>query len=294
MPNFLILGAGKAGTTALFSYLRQHPRVFLPERKEMRFLSGMKPNFQGPRAEGFNASIITSVEEYKRFFANVDGADRVGDISPDYLYYHESTIRNIKRYFDDPPKMIIVLRSPITRAFSHYCMVLRDGSEPLSFEAALEAEPERIAQNWDILWHYGSLGYYYQSVSRFKAEFGDRLLILIYEDYPDISLALPQICDFLGIDSSFPFVVRARFNISGVPRSRFIYDLSHRPFPGKDLIKLAVPRTMRERCRSFFDRRMLVRLKMPEEVRAQLRERYRDDVGAVSELLRRDLGFWLR
>ena len=88
MPNFLIVGAARCGTTSLYQWLRQHPEIYIPNKKECRYFSKMPKNFKGPGDEKVNNSIIHSFSEYESLFDEVKDEKAIGDISPDYLFYY--------------------------------------------------------------------------------------------------------------------------------------------------------------------------------------------------------------
>src|SRR3712207_923366 len=100
MPNFLIIGAMKSGTTSLHYYLKQHPDVFMPPVKEQDFfaLEGKKLNFNGPEGPAFinrmiRQNSITNIEEYRAAFRGVSNERAVGEASPVYLYSHQAPSR---------------------------------------------------------------------------------------------------------------------------------------------------------------------------------------------------------
>src|SRR5215510_6296020 len=88
LPNFLGLGAAKAGTTSLHYYLQQHPEVYLPTWKELRFFAydGQPPNYHGPGDKKSNQRTTTTLEVYSTYFAAVTREKAIGEVSPVYLY----------------------------------------------------------------------------------------------------------------------------------------------------------------------------------------------------------------
>ncbi len=116
LPDFLIVGAAKSGTTSLQHYLVNHPEIFLNEKKELRFFSGLENNYVGPDDDIINKIVTLTISEYKRYFKLAKQNQKIGDISPDYLARYRQSIKNIKKYLDDP-KIVIILRNPVTRAF---------------------------------------------------------------------------------------------------------------------------------------------------------------------------------
>ena len=109
LPNFLILGAVKSGTTSLFYYLNQHPDIFIPPRKEGRFFSQMPGNFEGPGAD-YQNDVIQTIGDYRKLYSGTENVTARGDISNDYLFYYQRSIENIKIYLGEGVKIIIVLR----------------------------------------------------------------------------------------------------------------------------------------------------------------------------------------
>ncbi|MCW5935662.1 MAG: sulfotransferase, partial [Fimbriimonadia bacterium] len=155
MPNFLIIGAAKSGTTALYFYIKQHPEVFMAKVKEPRFFAyeGGVPEWKGPLDAENNAWVITDKEVYTALFNDVSEEKVWGEASPIYLY-SEPAPERIKNYAPDA-KLVAILRHPIERAYSHYLHLIRDNREPLrDFGKALDLEPERMANGWEWSWHY--------------------------------------------------------------------------------------------------------------------------------------------
>jgi hypothetical protein len=128
LPNFLIIGAVRSGSSALASYLRNHPQVFMAERKELEF---------------FDVNFRRGIEWYGRWFADAGGASAVGEASPSYMY-DEHAPRRIADLLPNA-RLIAILRNPVDRAYSHYWRVRSRGRESLEFREAIAAEPERLA-----------------------------------------------------------------------------------------------------------------------------------------------------
>jgi len=120
LPNFLIVGAAKCGTTSLYYYLKQHPDVFMSEIKEPRFLSNRAANpGRGPGDDSIVQSGVRSFDDYLNLFKKSTGMKAVGEASADTLFLFERTIPAIQRYLDDP-RIVIILRDPVKRAYSAY------------------------------------------------------------------------------------------------------------------------------------------------------------------------------
>ncbi len=151
MPNFLIIGAAKAGTTALYSYLKQHPQIYMSPEKEPHFFAfeGEQPNFGGTagKQEWLNRTVITDIETYRKQFQKVSREIAIGEASALYLYIPKA-VERINHYIPDV-KLITILRNPIERAYSAFLFQIRDELEPITdFAQALEEEKIRINKNW--------------------------------------------------------------------------------------------------------------------------------------------------
>ena len=147
LPNFLVIGTGRAGTTSLYHYLAQHPQIFMSPVKEPKFfaLEGHSLDFRGPGDERIRAETTTTLSAYRQLFDGVRDEIAVGEASTLYLS-HETAPDAIARYVPDV-RLIALLRDPAARAHSAFQHLTRDGWEPLAeFEEALRDEPRRIAE----------------------------------------------------------------------------------------------------------------------------------------------------
>lgn len=305
MPNFLVIGAAKSGTTALYKYLGQHPEIYMSPYKEPHFFAfeGEKLDFRGPRDRAMMSYMtVNERDRYEALFDGVTDEKAVGEASPMYIYV-PGTAERIKHYVPDM-KMIAVLRNPVDRAYSNYLHMVRDDREPLSsFVDALKAEPERIEDNWYASWHYKQMGFYHAQLRRYLELFDrDRIQIHLYEDLNrDAVGVLQEIFRFLDVDDSFVPDVSVRYNESGVHKSnllRALHTYLLKPDPLKTALKPLIPLKLRRRLvgrlvGNIRDRN-LVKPPFPPEVRAELVEDYREDILKLQNLTGRDLSAWLK
>ena len=114
LPNFLIVGAAKSGTTSLYRYLQQHPDIFMSQKKEPKFFSSqfLKFPFVGPGDQNMELSICKTFDKYESLFKYADNIKAVGEASADNLYYYTHAIPLIKKYLGNV-KILIILRNPI-------------------------------------------------------------------------------------------------------------------------------------------------------------------------------------
>lgn len=295
LPNFAVIGAAKSGTTALYEYLKQHPEVYMSPQKETNFFAfeGQEVDFRGPGDEGISRTSITDLGAYNAQFAGVSGETAVGEASPWYLYL-PGTAGNLRRHVPEA-KLIVILRNPVDRAFSSYLHLRREGQEALSFEDGLDAEEERIAQNWEPLWHYRRAGLYAAQVERFLEALGrDRIRFYLYEDFNrELGSVLRDIYGFLGVDGSFAARTSVRHNVTGVPRNQFLWRLIREENPVEKLAGALIPPRYRAGLKRTLIQRLLKKPVLRPETRKSLTSYYREDIRELQELIGMDLTRWI-
>jgi sulfotransferase family protein len=309
MPNFLIIGAAKSGTTSLYHYLKQHPQVYMSPNKEPDFfaLEGRKLNFDGPDGkEATNRRIrrgcATNIEEYRTLFRGVSDETAIGEASTWYLYSAQAPGR-IKVHIPKA-KLIAVLRNPVERAYSAFLYLRLRDQEPLSeFSQALQAEQIRKSNNWDWWWYYKDIGFYYVQLKRYFDTFGqDQIRVYLYEDLKAEPLRVVQsVFRFVGVDNKFVPDFSRRYNPSGVPKDNPLAELAHKPHnPVKTILRPLLPAGLRWRLSTSL---LYTRLKnwtvtkpppLPPEIRGELTDLYREDVLKLQDLIGRDLSVWLK
>ena len=214
LPDFLIIGAQKAGTTALYAYLRRHPQITGPSWKEVSF---------------FDRHYARGEAWYRGNFPNALRARaHVGEASPSYLF-HPLAPERVAALVPQA-KLIALVRNPVDRAFSHYQHEVALGREPLSFEDALKAEDERLRGEeermlaepayfshawWNYTYH--ARGRYAEQLERWLAAFSsEQLLILPSEDLlADAERSHVRVLEFLGAEphrlDSYPRVFQRQY-----------------------------------------------------------------------------------
>ncbi|WP_223032317.1 sulfotransferase family protein [Hanstruepera marina] len=248
LPDVLILGAAKCGTTSLSQYLSEHSKVYIPKLKECRFLSGMEPNFQGPGDYVVNNEMITNIKDYSDLFGKAKTNQISCDASVDYFYFFKETTKNIKKYYgNNPPKMIILLRNPVRSAFSMYTHLKRDLRERLSLEDALKAQEERQLSNWEWVWQYSKMALYSKQVEFFLKSFDPQnIKIIIFEEFvSDIDNEFKNLLDFLGLEEETINLEKVH-NKSGNPKSVGLQKLVLNKNPLIMLVKKMIPKQIKE------------------------------------------------
>lgn len=238
------------------------------------------------------------LEEYLKLFERVPDGLQAGEASTSYLYVANAP-GDIQR-IQENAKIIIVLRNPVDRAYSQYWNQVRDGVEPLGFEAALEAETERKRQHY---WHgflYVETGRYADQVARYLNTFGhSSVRVYLFEDLVrDANAVCRDVFSFLEVDPDHPIKADKVYNPAGPSRSvwlsRFFALLVTRKL--KEPIKEVVPSPLTPLKRQLGD--LLRRInrkpvpKMKLETRRQLQRAFEDDTLRLERLIGRDLHWW--
>ena len=298
LPNFLIVGAAKSGTTSLYHYLKQHPEIYMSPVKEPKFITAqfLTFPFKGIGDEKVEQNIIKSYNEYCNLFKGVSKEKIIGEASPDNLYYYEKAITIIIYHFEKT-KIIIILRNPIERAFSAYMYFINCNREYLSFEEALKEEERRRNNNWELFWYYKDLGFYYHQVKAYLDNF-DQVKIYLYDDLRKDPLGLiKDMYGFLGVDTSFIPDISIRYNVSGTPKNKFIYKFLKEPNILKTIVKPAakflIPKDRRREVIEKIKMKNLQKPQMKPETREYLKNLYREDILKLQDLIKRDLSSWL-
>jgi hypothetical protein len=202
LPDFLIAGVPKAGTTALHAALVPHPELFLPTVKEPKFFlsDGRPPADGGPGDVQTYQEHVWRRDDYEGLFAPAPAGALLGEATPFYLYDRKAHER-IKALVPQA-RLIFLLRDPVDRAHSNWTHLWNAGLEPeADFLTACRAEPARIAAGWAAFWHYVGLGRYGEQLAHLYRHFPrEQVMLLRYRDLKDDpATTLDRVCDFLGV-----------------------------------------------------------------------------------------------
>lgn len=297
LPDFLIIGAARAGTTSLYQYIRQHPQIFLPRNKEPMFfaLEDEVPAFSGPGDDKeINRKSVTSLQEYRKLFSGVDGEKVVGEASALYLY-SPVAVERIQSHVPDV-KLIAILRNPVERAYSSYLYTIRDRRETIrDFASALASESARIDNGWEHIWHYKMMGFYGRQLQRYYSCFDKgQIKVFLYEDLQEKPLEMvKEVFEFLGVDAEFKPDLSLQYNQGGVPKKAWLNKFLTQPSRIKTLIKPMMPARMM-RLYTEVKHKNLEKPILEQSVREGLIEEYKSDIELLQDLLGRDLSAWTR
>ncbi|MDJ0660794.1 MAG: sulfotransferase [Crocosphaera sp.] len=298
MPNFLVIGAPKAGTTSLYKYLEQHPQIYMSPVKEPSFFA----------LEGKDLDVlpsgnhsVTVLEKYQLLFQGVTEEIAIGEASTTYLYSPKAAER-IKYYTPDV-KLIAILRNPVDRAFSNYKMIMRD--QPLSLQSFSkeieDEEPNLVIRRQEKkrpITPYIGGGFYYKLLKRYFDEFDNsQIKIYLYEEFTQNTVQVMQdIFDFLNIDDTFLPDVSQKYNVSQKSRENKaeipspLLSTSNTINFIKQLLSWG---NMQDSPNDMDIHSSFNKIELSPELRKKLIEIYREDIEKLQHFLNKDLSSWL-
>lgn len=294
LPNMIIVGAPKGGTTTLHYVLAQHPEVFMSEIKEPGFFwsYGQEVRLHGPSAILLKHRVISQLESYQALFEGVTSEKVVGESSASYMFHPRSP--QLLHQFIPNAKLVFILRQPADRAFSSYTQYLRDGVEPCSdFAEAVEQEKQGLRDHWTFGRHL-QYGFYHQAFQAYLEYFDSQQMhISLFDDLRSDPYGLMKgLFQFLEVDNTFVPDMTHHHNVSGVignPLIRAFWIQTNR-------LRAAIRPLTTQKMRHTFSEWVFSSAKKPEfspELRLELTEYYRKDIEQLQNFLGRDLSQWL-
>lgn len=295
IPDFFIVGPPKCGTTAMHTYLKQHPEIFMPGLKEPHFFGSdlVKAPYR-----------ITEKEAYLALFADAYSEKRVGETSPGYLYSRRAAAE-IKE-FNPNADIIIMLRNPVDVMYSLHGHRLQSGNENIAdFEAALNEEdvrkqglriPRGAQEPHGLLYH--EMARFSSQIERYIQIFGcNHVYVIVYDDFKSDSAAVYRdTLRFLGVDDD---TFQPEFHI--INSSKRVRVLAVQYFLRDPIVRrlgrALLPGTLREAVKSAIIERNVQNMPPPPmdpELRRRLQAEFTPEVERLSELLGRDLTHWCK
>ncbi len=289
LPNFIVIGAAKAGTTALHWYLAEHPAVFMTPTKDPSYFA------YGVDGEGrllwgepeFHSIAVTSWTEYEQLFADTGDAVAVGEASTMYLECPQSADRIRARL--PGARIICSLRHPVDRAYSDYVMYLRRRGRRLDPARDLTA-----GSDWahpDSRWM--RIGRYHEQLTRYYDVFPrEQILVVLFDDLRRNPLGYMQnVYRFLGVDPTFVPDFNTPHAAGGMPASTTLEAIFLRS--ARSPVKTWVPKRTANWFRRLRTRTMRQTPALPADLRKELTGHFREDIARTAELIGRSLDHWL-
>ncbi|SFO70770.1 Sulfotransferase family protein [Geodermatophilus dictyosporus] len=303
LPQFVIAGAPKAGTTALHAALATHPGLYLSPVKEPKYyLTGGRPpprsRQRGPGDAHSAREWVWRRADYLRLFDGAPPGTVRGESTPFYL--HDRAAQ--RRLVADVPgvRVIAVVRDPVDRAWSNWVHLRADGLEPeADFARAVEREESRVAAGWAPFWHYRGLGRYGEQLRDLYALLPrSQVLLLRYRQLVDTPReTLDRVSDFLGVEPGVAHTVapeNVKPFVADTPRYRALARVTR---AGAALGAYAPPRVWRQVSRPLLaalHAGRVPRPPVPVDVRRAVLAPLLPDVALLEELTGESFDDWRR
>jgi len=275
LPTFILAGVEKSGSTSLYHYLSQHPDVFMTTPKEPNFFLGSGP--------------VYKESAYRSLFDGARSDQARGEASVGYMNDPQTAPR-IRTLVPDVD-IIVILRHPAERAYSHYNMLVGSGAIPNVpyIDALREAERNGNFVNTGI-----PTSHYYESLKKFTEVFGERLHVHFFEDLKTAPMGiLRSIFRQIDVDPSFAPDLSEAHNRSYRPKNDWLHVILHESRHWKTTVKALLPERIVRPLRRLLGRANRASVPpLPEEARALVTEVLRDDIRRTEDLLRVDLSHW--
>jgi hypothetical protein len=290
LPNFIVIGAAKAGTTALYWYLEEHPDVFMSPVKETNFFAygvdeGGRLLYGDPDVHRFP---IKTLQEYEQLFARAGDTLAVGEASHIYLECPQAParIRNLL----PGVRLIASIRHPVDRAYSDYLMYLRRRGRRFDPDRQLTATSEWARP--DSRWMQVSR--YYEQLSRYFAVFPrDQIHVMLFDDLKaNPAGAVQEVYRRIGVDPAFIPDFETPHAVGGMPASRFLEGLFTTSALSK-VVRPWMPKRATNWVKRLRGRNMRQAPPLPPELKRELTSHFREDIGRTSDLIGRSLVHWL-
>ena len=311
-PDFFLAGAVKSGSTSLYYYLDQHPEVYMSPVKEPHHFSYHDMDFEHfrplirKRIAAFDLqkylaadelkmiyrAYIRDEKDYLTLFKNAGSEKLTGEASTSYLWSLHAA-ENIRAKIPHA-KIIIALRNPAERAFSHYLMDLKINFVKGSFQEAIKQDMDVKDPSWGKSAMYVQSGLYYNQVKRFYDQFPhEQLLVILYDELKGSpEKVFKKICSFLGIDNSFLPDLSVKHNAATLPVNRLAGKLMNNTLMRKYVID-KTPGGLKAGLKHFFLKKSGLPELSDEEKRSML-PLFEKDIVSLQQLTGKDLSNWLK
>lgn len=290
LPNFIVIGAAKAGTTALYWYLAEHPEIFMSRIKETNYFAYGRDG-EGRLLYGdqeVHRFPVTSLSAYEQLFAEATGAAAIGEASPIYLESPQAAGR-IRDLLPEV-RLICSLRHPVDRAYSDYQMDRRWRGHRL--HSVRDLTPASAWARPGSRWM--QIGRYHDQLKRYYDLFPrEQIYVFLFDDLKRDPLKTVQgIYRFLGVEPEFVPDLDAPHNRGGVPANQLLEEI----FTNERLraaVWPLVPKPAANWIRRLRTRNMRPAPPIPPDLRRELTSHMREDILSTSKLIGRSLDHWL-
>lgn len=288
-PNFLIIGANKAGTSSLHNYLDQHPQIFMSKIKEPTYFVNVNAQKNEINAESKKKALKDSVQNldtYLSLFAGAENEIAIGESSTAYLANKTSAAKIAE--FNPEMKIIAILRNPQKRAYSNYLMYKRWGFEKRSFRKAVFEEINGKHLQYPQGLRYLTLGLYSKSLISYYSVFpASQIKIFLFEDFKGkTESVMKEIYAFLGVDQEVDMDLKTVHNGSD---NAYYYNM---------FVMLNGQHRLRDAVEKILPAPVIGLMKKKPELTSELmsamNDYFYDDIVGTSKLINKNLDHWLK
>ncbi len=279
----------------------------MPEPKEPNFFAfdGFQDDYQ--KKDDLNRAVDLRNYSFSEYQALYTGRDDTlnGDASTAYFIYPDNTIGNIMKYYGDYAaslKLVLALRNPVDKIYSHYLMFVKWGVETRSFRQALGLDKGKVASKVERQINYVEMGYLADSLEKFQRAFSGNLKVVLFDDLVVDKLSVfMSVVDHIGFKASeLPRNIDNVFNEGGIPirsTSKAVMNYRQQDNVFRSLIRRFIPLSVKKKLAfhldNFLQRNFTSKPKLDSETRKYLETLYREDVRKTEALLGRDLSAWI-
>ncbi|MEQ9625952.1 sulfotransferase family protein [Coleofasciculus chthonoplastes] len=302
LPNFLLIGAAHAGTTALYYFCQQHPQIYMSPIKETNYFAfeGEKLDCEVHNPDLVKQISISNIEKYYSLFQNVSNEKAIGEASPSYIS-SPGAAQRIQECIPNA-KIVAILRHPVDRAYS----------ETIRYSGGNESGLARLVETLDItkedlfqkkIWRLPiSKGLYHSQLERYFAQFNpDQIKVLLYEDLKNSPQDLMKdLFNYLGVDAEFIPDTTQTYNKSGQTKNKLINKiiLAPKSSPIVKILKLYLPGNLKNFLvnlqNQLRNKNMASPVPLPPDIKQKIIQKYyREDILKLQDLIQRDLSSWL-
>lgn len=305
-PSFFLVGAPKCGTTSFYEYFKAHPELYVSPIKEPNYfckdvdVQSFKPSFRAtlPDLDKYFAESVLQEEhlafvqneaDYLRLFEGNSKGLVAGECSSNYL--HSETAAEELHQFNPEAKIIISLRNPIERAYSHYLMAVQMGMVKEDFKTAVEKDLNAQEKGLGISEQFFELGLYSKAIKKYQDLFGqDQVLVLFFDEWVKNGIEVQKtLCQFLNV-TIFTALDENGSNVSRSVRNAGLHQkIMHHPL--KEKLMNTLPASWLEKVKSLYYKSE--KSVLQSEDRVWLQHLYREDVEKTTQLVDRDLNNWI-
>lgn len=283
-PNLLLVGAPRCGSTTMQKFIGEHSEAFSPINKEPHYFCRELVG-NGPKSLG--STTIHSEVEYSNLYNSEEAvkAKIRGDYSIGYLTFHKEVIPLVKNKLGQP-RILIILRNPVDRAFSSYLLHKKTGVEKLSFKDAISdaVESERAKQNLWFGFQHRRISLYSESVSKYLKEFSDVKVVIFEELFDDSKRVIEELFEFLDLKTPHQgLCIPPRENSALLPYSTKLAWI---------LTKMGSKIKPIQGVCNALKKTLSYKPQIDAELRAELKDYFSEDVAKLESILNRSLSLW--